>query len=244
MARYEHAAVRTYYSLGVLNSGQALIFTVGMTLVMLLAGRGVLAGTHTVGDFVMINALMIQLYMPLNFMGMVYREIKQGLVDLETMFALMDEPPEVRDKPDARPLVVREGTIRFGHVTFAYERERTILKDVSFEVPAGKMVAIVGPRGRQVDDQPHPVPLLRHPEGARGDRRRRHPRRDAEVLARGDRRRAAGHGAVQRHGALQHPLRTAGCDGGGDLRRGGWRRSTSSSARCRRATRRWSASAA
>ena len=107
MARYEHAAVRTYYSLGVLNSGQALIFTVGMTLVMLLAERGVLAGTHTVGDFVMINALMIQLYMPLNFMGMVYREIKQGFVDLETMFALMDEPPEVRDKPDARPLVVR-----------------------------------------------------------------------------------------------------------------------------------------
>jgi ATP-binding cassette, subfamily B, heavy metal transporter len=147
MARYEHAAVRTYYSLGVLNSGQALIFTVGMTLVMLLAGRGVLAGTHTVGDFVMINALMIQLYMPLNFMGMVYREIKQGLVDLETMFALMDEPPEVQDRPGARPLVVREGTIRFEHVTFAYERERTILKDVSFEVPAGKMVAIVGPSG-------------------------------------------------------------------------------------------------
>ena len=147
MARYEHAAVRTYYSLGVLNSGQALIFTVGMTLVMLLAGRGVLAGTHTVGEFVMINALMIQLYMPLNFMGMVYREIKQGLVDLETMFALMDEPPEVQDKPGAKPLVVREGTIRFEHVTFAYERERTILKDVSFEVPAGKMVAIVGPSG-------------------------------------------------------------------------------------------------
>jgi ATP-binding cassette subfamily B protein len=147
MARYEHAAVRTYYSLGVLNSGQALIFTVGMTLVMLLAGRGVLAGTHTVGDFVMINALMIQLYMPLNFMGMVYREIKQGLVDLETMFALMDEPPEVQDKPGARPLVVRDGTIRFEHVTFAYEPERTILKDVSFEVPAGKMVAIVGPSG-------------------------------------------------------------------------------------------------
>jgi ABC-type transport system involved in Fe-S cluster assembly fused permease/ATPase subunit len=147
MARYEKAAVKTYYSLGVLNSGQALIFTVGMTLVMWLAARGVMAGTHTVGDFVMINALMIQLYMPLNFMGMVYREIKQGLVDLETMFALLAESPEVEDRPGAKPLAVREGTIRFENVSFSYEPDRQILHGVSFEVPAGKMVAIVGPSG-------------------------------------------------------------------------------------------------
>ena len=147
MQRYEKAAVKTYYSLGVLNSGQSLIFTVGMTLVMLLAARGVASGTNTVGDFVMINALMIQLYMPLNFMGMVYREIKQGLVDLETMFALIDEPPEIVDKPGAPPLHVANGTIRFEHVGFAYDKERPILKDVSFEVPAGRMVAIVGPSG-------------------------------------------------------------------------------------------------
>jgi ABC-type transport system involved in Fe-S cluster assembly fused permease/ATPase subunit len=147
MARYERAAVKTYYSLGVLNSGQAAIFTAGMTLVMWLAARDVMAGTHTVGDFVLINALMIQLYMPLNFMGMVYREIKQGLVDLETMFALLAEKPEVEDKPDARPLEVREGTVRFDHVSFSYDRERRILHDISFEVPAGKMVAIVGPSG-------------------------------------------------------------------------------------------------
>jgi ATP-binding cassette, subfamily B, heavy metal transporter len=148
MARYEKAAVATYYSLGELNAGQSLIFTAGMTLVMLLAARGVANGTHTIGDFAMINALMIQLYMPLNLMGMVYREIKQALVDLETMFALLAEPAEVKDKPGAVPLQIRAGgAIRFDHVSFAYEPERTILKDVSFEVPAGKMVAIVGPSG-------------------------------------------------------------------------------------------------
>jgi len=147
MARYEKAAIKTFRSLGTLNSGQALIFTVGMTLCMLLAARGVIAGTNSVGEFVMVNALMIQLYMPLNFMGMVYREIKQGLVDLEAMFALLDERPEVKDKPGAKPLKVPRGEIRFDHVRFAYDKERPILKDVTFEVPAGKMVAIVGPSG-------------------------------------------------------------------------------------------------
>ncbi len=147
MARYEKAAVKTYYSLGVLNSGQAAIFTAGMTLVMWLAARGVMAGTHTVGDFVMINAVMIQLYVPLNFMGMVYREIKQGLVDLETMFAILGVRPEVEDKPGAKDLVVREGTVRFENVSFSYDPDRTILHDLTFEVPAGKMVAIVGPSG-------------------------------------------------------------------------------------------------
>ncbi len=147
MARYEAAAVRTYYSLGVLNSGQSLIFTAGMTIVMWLAARGVMNGTATVGDFVMVNALMIQLYMPLNFMGMVYREIKQGLVDLETMFDLMSENPEVKDKPGAPALKVASGAIRFENVSFFYDPERQILNEVSFEVPAGKMVAIVGPSG-------------------------------------------------------------------------------------------------
>jgi ATP-binding cassette, subfamily B, heavy metal transporter len=147
MARYENAAIKTFRSLGTLNSGQALIFTIGMTLCMLLAARGVIAGTNSVGEFVMVNALMIQLYMPLNFMGMVYREIKQGLVDLEAMFALLEEMPEIKDKPGARPLQVTRGEIRFEDVRFAYERDRPILKDVSFAVPAGKMVAIVGPSG-------------------------------------------------------------------------------------------------
>jgi ABC-type transport system involved in Fe-S cluster assembly fused permease/ATPase subunit len=147
MARYEKAAVKTYQSLGVLNSGQAFVFSVGMTIAMLFAANGVMTGQHTVGDFVMINAMLIQLYMPLNFMGMVYREIKQGLVDLETMFSLLNEHPEIADKPGAVPLVVDRGTVRFENVSFWYDPERQILKDVSFEVPAGKMVAIVGPSG-------------------------------------------------------------------------------------------------
>ena len=147
MARYENAAVRTYYSLGVLNSGQSLIFAVGMTAVMLLTARGILAGENTIGDFVLVNATLIQLYMPLNFMGMVYREIKQGLVDLENMFSLLHEHPEVLDKPNAKPLKVDGGTIRFEKVAFFYDADRPILKDVSFEVPAGRMVAIVGPSG-------------------------------------------------------------------------------------------------
>jgi ATP-binding cassette, subfamily B, heavy metal transporter len=147
-ARYERAAILTFRSLAVLNTGQTLIFTIGMTACMLLAARGILAGTHSIGEFVMINALMIQLYMPLNFMGMVYREIKQGLVDLEAMFALLGERPEIKDRPGAAPLVVDKGEIRFEDVTFAYEPAgRQVLHDVSFDVPAGKMVAIVGPSG-------------------------------------------------------------------------------------------------
>ena len=147
MARYEKAAIRTYTSLGWLNAGQAVIFTLGTVICMLLAARDVVAGTLTIGGFVMINAILMQLYLPLNFMGMVYREIKQGLIDIETMFALLHEPAEIADRPGAKPLRVTKGEIKFENVSFAYDPERQILKDVSFEVPAGKMVAIVGPSG-------------------------------------------------------------------------------------------------
>jgi ATP-binding cassette, subfamily B, heavy metal transporter len=147
MARYEKAAIRTYTSLGVLNTGQAVIFTGGLVACMLLAARDVAAGVLTIGDFVMINAILMQLYLPLNFMGMVYREIKQGLIDIETMFALLHEPPEIVDRPGAKPLVVRNGAIKFENVYFSYDPERQILKNISFEVPAGRMVAIVGPSG-------------------------------------------------------------------------------------------------
>ena len=147
MARYEKAAIRTYTSLGWLNTGQAVIFTLGTVICMLLAARDVVSGTLTIGGFVMINAILMQLYLPLNFMGMVYREIKQGLIDIETMFALLHEPAEITDRPGAKPLRVTKGEIRFENVSFAYDPERQILKDVSFEVPAGKMVAIVGPSG-------------------------------------------------------------------------------------------------
>ena len=147
MARYERAAIRTYTSLGWLNAGQAVIFTLGTVICMLLAARDVVAGTLTIGGFVMINAILMQLYLPLNFMGMVYREIKQGLIDIETMFALLHEPAEIIDRPGAKPLRVTKGEVKFENVSFAYDPERQILKDVSFEVPAGKMVAIVGPSG-------------------------------------------------------------------------------------------------
>jgi ATP-binding cassette, subfamily B, heavy metal transporter len=147
MVRYEKAAIRTYTSLGLLNTGQAVIFTIGTVICMLLAARDVARGALTIGDFVMINAILMQLYLPLNFMGMVYREIKQGLIDIETMFALLHEPPEIVDRPGAKSLRVTKGEIKFENVSFAYDVERPILKDVSFEVPAGKMVAIVGPSG-------------------------------------------------------------------------------------------------
>jgi len=147
IARYVKAAIRTYTSLGVLNTGQAIIFTAGTVICMLLAARDVTRGTLTVGEFVMINSILMQLYVPLNFMGMVYREIKQGLIDIETMFALLHEPAEVVDQPGAKPLRVKKGEIKFENVSFAYDPERPILKNVSFEVQAGKMVAIVGPSG-------------------------------------------------------------------------------------------------
>jgi len=145
--RFERASVKTYTSLAVLNTGQAIIFTLGLTSTMLMCAVGVRNGTHTVGDFVMINAMMIQLYQPLNFMGMVYREIKQAIIDIEKMFGVLNRNPEVKDIPGAMPLLVTSGAVRFDDVRFAYDPERPILKGLSFEVPAGKTVAIVGPSG-------------------------------------------------------------------------------------------------
>ena len=147
MARYEDASVKAYTSLAVLNAGQAVVFAIGLAAAMVLCARGVEAGTNTVGDFVMINAMMIQLYQPLNFMGMVYREIKQAVIDIENMFAILARKAEIEDRPDARPLKVRSGTIRFENVSFAYEPARPILKGLNFEVAAGRSVAIVGPSG-------------------------------------------------------------------------------------------------
>jgi ATP-binding cassette, subfamily B, heavy metal transporter len=147
MTRYEDASVKAYVSLAVLNAGQAVIFTIGLTGAMALCAYGVERGTNTVGDFVMINAMMIQLYTPLNFMGMVYREIKQAIIDIEIMFSLLARNPEITDRPGALPLRVRAGTIRFENVSFAYEPARPILTNLSFDVAAGHTVAIVGPSG-------------------------------------------------------------------------------------------------
>jgi len=147
MARYETASVSAYTSLAVLNAGQAVIFTFGLGGAMVLCALEIRGGTKTVGDFVLINAMMIQLYQPLNFMGMVYREIKQAITDIELMFSILSRAPEIRDIPSAPPLAVTAGAVRFENVVFSYEADRRILKGISFEVPAGRTVAVVGPSG-------------------------------------------------------------------------------------------------
>nr|WP_304502365.1 ABC transporter ATP-binding protein/permease [Aurantimonas sp. VKM B-3413] len=147
MARYEVAATKIWTSLGWLNFGQGVIFGVGMAITMTMSAMEVRAGTQTLGDFVFINAMLMQLSVPLNFIGFVYREIRQGLTDIEEMFSLLEVDAEVKDRPAAPPLNVSNGAIRFEDVRFGYDPDRQILKGISFEVPPGKSVAIVGPSG-------------------------------------------------------------------------------------------------
>jgi ABC-type transport system involved in Fe-S cluster assembly fused permease/ATPase subunit len=144
---YEAAAVKSEASLGLLNTGQSLIIAAAVTALMILAAEGVAAGTLTLGDLVMINALLIQLYIPLNFLGMVYREIKQARIDMDRMFRLLDENREIEDRPGAVPLPAGRATITFDRVRFSYDARRAILHDVSFEVPAAAKVAVVGASG-------------------------------------------------------------------------------------------------
>ncbi|MGA0609475.1 ABCB family ABC transporter ATP-binding protein/permease [Caldimonas sp. KR1-144] len=142
------AKLKSQTTLSMLNSGQQLIIAVALIAMLWLATEGVVAGRLTLGDLVMVNAFMIQLYIPLNFLGVIYREIKQALADLEKMFALLEREREVRDAPGARPLALdAPPTVRFEHVGFGYEREREILHDLSFEIPAGHTLAVVGPSG-------------------------------------------------------------------------------------------------
>ena len=147
MAGYEKAAVKTWISLGWLNFGQAVIFGIGMAAMMLMSAYEVHKGTQTIGDFVFINALLMQLSIPLNFIGSIYREVRQGLTDIEAMFDLLDVPQEITDTPSAKELGVDKGAIEFNHVEFSYDTNRQILKGITFKVPAGKTVAIVGPSG-------------------------------------------------------------------------------------------------
>ncbi len=147
LAQQERAAILSQQSLNVLNAGQAAIIAVGLTLMLWRAAVGVADGSMTIGDLVLVNAFMLQMYQPLNFLGVIYREIRQALADMERMFRLMQVEREIADRPDARPLVVRGGEVRFEHVDFAYDPRRQVLFDVDFAIPAGTTTAVVGPTG-------------------------------------------------------------------------------------------------
>jgi len=147
LEKLRKAALKSQSTLSMLNTGQQLIIAAALIAMLWRATQGVVDGRLTLGDLVMINAFMIQLYIPLNFLGVMYREIKQALTDLDKMFGLLERNREVDDAPGAKPLQVSQGTVRFEHVSFAYDPSRPILHDLSFEIPAGKTVAVVGPSG-------------------------------------------------------------------------------------------------
>ena len=147
MSIWEQAALKNQTSLSALNFGQGAIIAIGVTLLMILAGQGVADGSMTMGDLVLVNAYLLQLFIPLNFLGFVYREIKHSLTDMEKMFSLLDKPQDIKDQPGATPLVVGAGAVRFEHVNFGYQTERQILFDLDFEIPPGKKVAVVGSSG-------------------------------------------------------------------------------------------------
>ena len=144
---YEEAAVRSKTTLSSLNIGQGAIVAAGLTCLMIMAGQGVVSGSMGLGDFILVNTYLIQLFLPLNFLGFVYREIKQSLIDIENMFGLLDKTSEISDSPDAAPLQVTDGGVSFEQVSFGYDPRRPILEGLSFTVPAGRTVAIVGASG-------------------------------------------------------------------------------------------------
>ena len=218
---YESAAVKNEVSLGLLNIGQSLIIAVAVTLLMILAAQGVMGGTLTLGDLVLINGLLIQLYIPLNFLGMVYREIKQALADMDRMFRLLEEHREIEDRPGAVTLPAGPASIRFEHVDFSYDPKRQILKDVTIRRACGQQ----GRRGRrerrrQIDARAAALPLLRRERRRDSHKRHRHTRSRPDEPARCDRDRPAGYRALQRHDLLQHPVWPARCDARGRDRRG------------------------
>ena len=197
-------------TLSLLNVGQGAIISIGLVAVMVMAGYGVMAGTMTLGDFVAVNAFLIQLYMPLNMLGFAYREIRNALVNMESMFGLLDVPAEIADKPGAPALKVSGRRDRVRPCRLPLREGAADPARRQLPRGAGRHGGDRGlERRRQVDGLAHPVPLLRRRRGQRPDRRPGHPRRHPVEPARGDRRGAAGHRAVQRHDLLQHRLRPA-----------------------------------
>ena len=203
IARYERMSVKTYTSLAWLNAGQAVIFTCGLTAAMAMSIAGIKSGANTVGDFVLINAMMIQLYQPLNFMGVVYREIRQATIDIELMFAILGQHPEIDDRPGAKPLVVTHGNLSFENVSFHYDPRRAILKDVSFRC-AGRQDRrdCWSFRRREIDAFPVDFPVLRAFVGAHHHRWRGYFDGHPSLVARRDWHGAARHGSFQRHDRL------------------------------------------
>jgi len=147
LRRYETAAVKSQSSLSILNTGQSMVIAIAVTLILWRATQGVIDGKMTLGDLVLVNSFMIQLYIPLNFLGVIYREIKQSLADMERLFTLLEQHREIADTPSARPLSVNGAEVRFSHVNFSYETKRQILFDVDFTIPAGTTTAVVGHSG-------------------------------------------------------------------------------------------------
>jgi ATP-binding cassette subfamily B protein len=147
LTEWERAAVKSQTTMSALNFVQSAVIAVGVTIIMVMAARGVASGLLTLGDLVLVNAFLLQLFVPLNFLGIVYSQLKHSLVDMDRMFKLMEQRPEINDAPDARPLDTGDATVRFEQVSFGYDADRQILFDVDFEIPAGKKVAVVGPSG-------------------------------------------------------------------------------------------------
>jgi ABC-type multidrug transport system fused ATPase/permease subunit len=215
----EDASVASEVSLAWLNAGQSFIIACGVTAMMGLAARGVADKSMTLGDLVLVNAYLIQLFIPLNFLGTVYREIRNALTDMEKLFGLLHRPPEIVDAPDAKTLAITAGEVRFEGVVFAYDPRRPILDDVSFVIPAGRKLAVVGASGAgkstlsrllfrffDVTSRPHPHRRPGHPPG--------HPGQPAPPHRHG----SPGHGAVQRQPVPQHRLRPGGGQPGGSRR--------------------------
>ena len=213
MQRWEKASVKSRTSLGVLNATQSLIIASAVTAIMVLAADGVVAGTMTVGDLVLVNVLLIQLYIPLNFLGVIYREIRQSLADMEKMLRLLNENREVDDKPGATALLIAGAAIRFAHVDFSYEANRQILFDLSFEVPAGHKVAVVGTSGAGKSTLARLLFRFYDVNGGRILIDGQEIRDITQAIApSGDRHRSAGYGAVQRHDLVQHRVWPAGSE--------------------------------
>ena len=213
---YESAAVKNEVSLGLLNIGQSLVIAVAVTLLMILAAQGVMGKSLTLGDLVLINGLLIQLYIPLNFLGMVYREIKQALADMDRMFRLLEEHREIEDRPGAVTLPAGPASIRFERVDFSYDPKRQILRDVTFEIPAGSKVAVVGASGSGKSTLARLLYRFYDVSAGAIAINGIDIRDLVQTSLRGcDRHRPAGHGALQRHDLLQHPVRPARCDARG-----------------------------